>query len=163
MAAKWRLAEKLTREDVQKHPVWEFIADEAHAPDSTVRPVDELPVDDLSGKLVGTTIKLQNGSKHWAILGNISLRNPRATKHFLTVSIEKDGRWFELARYHDADFEKRSPAQLANFLALPITEVFPMEYDLSKVVEGKHSVVKGSIPETPDERLTEDQLIELAL
>lgn len=163
METKWHLAEELTREDVQKHPVWEFINDETHAPDSAVRPVGTLPVNDLDGRLVGTKIKLHNGSRHWAILGNFSLKKPRTTKHFLTVSIEKDGRWFALARYHDVDFEERSPAQLAKFLGHPFTEVFPMEYDLSYVVEGEPSVIIGNIPEIPDERLTGDQLIELPL
>ncbi len=163
MTADWRLAENLTPADVQEHPVWEFVTDVPDAPDTAVRPVDELPVQNLSGRLVGIRIRLRNGSWHWAILSNVSLRNPRATKHFLCIVIEKNGRWFELARYHDVDFERRSPTQLAKFLDLPLADVFPMEYDISDFADGEPSVIKGTVPETPEERLTDDQLIELSL
>lgn len=75
----------------------------------------------------------------------------------------KDSRWFELARYHDADFERRSPAELAKFIGLPVSDIFPIKYDISDVAVGDPAVLKGTVRAEPEERLTQDQIIDLAL
>jgi len=160
---KWILYERLTLNDVADHPVWEYVNDEAKAPETAVRPVEQLPVKHLAGRFVGTRVRLHNGSYQWAMLSNISLGNLRLTKHFLCVGIEKDGRWFELARYHDVDFERRSPTELAKFLGLLVSEVFPIEYDISQFAIGLPAILRGTIPETPEERLSKDELLKLAL
>lgn len=159
----WVLVDNLTVELLRAHPVWEYVNQEESVPDTAVRPVNELPVDDLGNRLVGAQITLNNGSVRWATLGNISLAAPRATQHFLCVSIEGSGTWFHLARYFDVDFEHRGPAALAQFLGFPVSDVFPMRYDISALVLGGSSVAKGEIQEEPQERLSLDQIIELAL
>jgi len=160
---EWVLTDKLTVNDLRGVPVWEYVNDESVAPDTAVRPVRELPVEDLTGRLVGTRVVFSNGSQYWAILNNVSLKSMRSTKHFLGVWIEKDGRWFELARYHDADFERRSPAELARFIGLPVSDVFPIKYDITDVAIGDPAVLKGTVEAEPEERLTRDQIIDLAL
>jgi len=112
---------------------------------------------------VGTRVEFHGGSLHWAILSNISLSNARSTKHFLCVSIDKNNRWFHLARYHDADYECRSPAELAKFIGAPVSDIFPIKYDISRVAAGDRVVFKGLVPEQPSERLTQEQLVALAL
>jgi hypothetical protein len=91
------------------------------------------------------------------------VRDARATKHFLTVSLERDGAWFDLARYFDVDYDRRGPRQLAEFLGLAITDVFPITYDLSDIAVGSLDTLKGCISQEPDGRLSEDDLIELTL
>ncbi len=93
MSARWKLVDELTVADLELHPVWEFIPEnEEGVPDETaMRPVTELPVTDALGKIFGTRIRLHNGTYQWVTLGNISLRNLRATKQCLLVSFEKDG------------------------------------------------------------------------
>ena len=161
--SEWVLAEELTLRDVQEHPVWEFISDEGVSPDTAVRPVPNHPVRDLKGRLLGTQVRLRNGTYHWAILSNISLDSLRETRHFLCVSIEKNGRWFHLARYHDVDYEERGPAGLAGFLGLSISEILPIEYDISALAVGDPSVLKGTIPREPEERLSLDELVRMCL
>jgi len=163
MNTNWRLAEELTPADVREHPVWEYVMDDPEASDTVVRPVETLPVSDLGGRLVGVRVKLANGCRCWAILSNISLRNPVATKHFLCIRVEKNRCWFELGRYHDVDSERRSPTQLGEFLGLPVSDVFPIEYDIADVAVGEMSVLRGKVPQLPTEQLTEDELVELAL
>ena len=163
MSSRWKFAEDVTVADLEAHPVWEFVMQEDRVPDTAVRPVTRIPVKGLSCRLVGTRIRLHNGTVRWALLGNISLRNPRATLHFLCVTVEENGQWFDLAPYHDTDFERRGPSALAAFLHLTTQEVFPIEYDISAVARGLPSVVRGSIPETVAERLTRDELLELCL
>lgn len=150
--------EDLTVADLAEHPVWEFVGGEL-----TVAPVVDLTVDSLLNRIVGTQVQLANGSRAWGTLSNVSLRNARSTSQFLTLSIENKGDWFHLGRYHDVDYDERGPKQLAEFLGLPITSVFPILYDISNVVSADPALVKGSIPLEPQERLSRDELIQLAL
>jgi len=163
MSTVRKLTEELTASDLKEHPVWEYITDDPDALETVVQPVGELPVNDLSGRLVGFQVRLHNGDQHWATCSNISLGSPVATRHFLCLWIESDGQWFSLARYHDADFEKRSPAKLSEFLGLALGDVFPIEYDISNIAVGNEAVVRGTILEAPEEQLGESELIELAL
>lgn len=151
----------LTTGDFAEFPVWEYVS----GPDDAVcvESVEHLPLTDLRNRIVGTRVVLHNGDVCWAILGNIDLRNKRSTDHFLTLSVERHGSWFDLARYHDVDYARRGPHQLAQFLGLPTTSVFPIQYDLSDVVSADPVVAKGSIPLEPQEKLPQDQLIHLAL
>lgn len=150
--------EDLTAADFAKHPVWEYIGGEP-----LVAPVADLPVQSLQNRIVGTRVQLANGNRVWASLSNISLRDARSTRHFLTASIENEGVWFHLARYHDVDYDQRGPKQLAEFLRLPLDSVFPMKYDLSGIVIADAALVKGSIPLEPQEKLSQEDLIQLAL
>jgi hypothetical protein len=151
--------EKLSVDDLSAHPVWEYVA----AGDTSVRPVDNLPIDSLRNRVVGTRVRLANATKLWAILSGISFKNRRFTANFLTLSIENDGKWFHLARYFDIDFDKRDPKHLAEFLGLPLSGVFPIEYDISELVSTDPDLAKGHVPLEPQERLSEDELIDLAL
>lgn len=159
-----RLIKRLTDvtiADLEAFPVWDFTAE----PETSlcIQPVECLPVADLRNRVVGTKVTLHSGKKYWAILGNIDLSNEAATEHFLTLSIEKCGRWFDLARYHDVDYQQRGPRQLAEFLGLPLTSVFPIKYDLSFCVCSDSPSTKGVIPLEPREKLPQDVLIRLAL
>ncbi|MBL8855175.1 MAG: hypothetical protein JNK57_14510 [Planctomycetaceae bacterium] len=66
---------ELAPEDFCKHPVWEFCTDvEAKFGDETVvRPVGDLPIDDLSNRVVGTTLQFANGDSADGILSNVDL------------------------------------------------------------------------------------------
>jgi hypothetical protein len=151
--------EDLEPADFAAHPVWEYVDPD----DTLVRPVEALPVDSLDGRIVGTQLTLHNGSAVWGVLACMNLRSMRSNEHFIALWVERRGRWFDLARYHDVDWERRSPAKLAEFLGLPLDEVFPISYDISAVARGLPETVRGQIRAEPRERLTQDELIELAL
>lgn len=107
--------------------MWEFADDmEAELPDETsMRPVAELPVDSLSGRLASTHLTLANDHRLLALLGNLDLANPVSTEHFLTITVfSPSEERFDLARYHDVDYERHGPAALAAFLRLPLEAVF---------------------------------------
>src|SRR5262249_59029714 len=87
----------------------------------------------------------------------------RLTTHFLTLSVERDGRWFHVARYHDFDYEERAPEKLAAFLGLAVNEVFPITYDLRPYANGDPRALHGMIPEAPAEKLTRAEIIALAV
>lgn len=91
----------LTVLDYQAHPVWEFLNDDELG-EMMMQPV-ELPVDSLDNRVVGDQVRLANGSRVWARFGNFDVANPRATQHFLSIVIERNGEWFPLARYFDSD------------------------------------------------------------
>jgi len=120
-------------------------------------------VTDLGNRVVGARIRLNNGEEHWAILLNISLSDPRATKQFLSVTVEKDGDFFALARYFDLDFGSSGPKQLAEFLGLRLNDIFPISYDIATLALGDPRVLSGSISTEPDERLPDDERSKLAV
>ena len=81
----------------------------------------------------------------------------------MTISIERKGRWFHLARYHDADYAERGPQALARFLGLAVDDIFPISYDVRRFVKGNTAGLKGSISKEPRVRLTRAQIIDMAV
>jgi len=151
----------LTVADLKAFPVWEYVNDDEKG-EMAVRPV-RTPVSSLSGRLVGTVIRLANEAEVWALIGNVDASKPRPTQHFLTLSVFRDEQCFTLARYHDVDAHKRGPQALADFLGLPIDQVFPISYDLSRFSKGDLAALTGRIEKEPRERLTRDELIKLSV
>jgi hypothetical protein len=154
----------LTPAMLKKHPIWEFLPESADRDEAFVTVVERLPVRTLSNRLVATDLTLNNGKIVLALLGNIDLRDPDSNDHFLTVAVfDGRGRRFDLARYHDVDFKTRGPKQLASFLRLKVSEVFPMSYDVTPVARGAESCRKGTVRGKVSKRLSHQQLIALAL
>lgn len=154
--------EKLTAHDLRAFPVWQYVNQDGLG-ETAVRPVKTIPVKTLNNRVVGTEVKLANGTTRWALVGNIDLKNVRLTEHFLSLSLFDRGRWLPLARYHDADAKERGPNSLARSLELPVEAVFPINYDISRYCVGVRDVVVGSILSEPRERLTRAQVIALAV
>ena len=160
MRTKSKPLHHLGVEDFHAYPIWEFFSD---ACDRLVRPVKRLPVASLSGRIVGTEVLLNNRTSKWVVLSNMDLDCAKQTQHFLTVWIEQNAKWFELARYFDLDFDRRGPQQLADFLGLSVSQVFPILYDISSIAIGDKTVTKGRISAEPIERLTRAELIRLSI
>ena len=152
----------LTIEDLESHPVWKF-ARHRSIGETAVQPVRRIPVADLEGKLVGTKVLLRNGESVWSLIGNITLADARFTQHFLTLSLVRDGKWFHMARYHDPHYREYGPTDLARFLELSVTEVFPISYDIRPYVIGNYAVLTGEIPKEPKEKLTRSEVVALAV
>jgi hypothetical protein len=151
--------ELLTVADFQTHPVWEFLNDDEIG-EMMVQPV-ELPVESLDNRVIGDQVRLANGSWVWASFGNFDVTNPRATQHFLDISIERGGEWFHLARYHDVGFAEHSPEALARFLGLHVDDVFPISVDVRRYVQGDPKALTATVLKEPQERLARAELMEL--
>lgn len=145
--------------DLEAHPIWAFCTGDV----CDVHWVKKVPVRDLAGKLVATEVCLANGTKAWALIGNVQPGDARLTAHVLTLSVLKDNVWFRLARYHDYDYNERGPAALALFLGLSVDEVFPISYDITRYVLGDPGGLSGTIQKEPLEKLTESQLITMVV
>lgn len=154
--------EAITTGEIQETPVWQF-ASKPRSTEILLTPVRNLPCKHLGGRLVGTQVTLADGSLAWCFLGNVDTSNPKMTEHFVTLSIESNGKWFHLARYHDFDFAERSPALLAAFLGKHIDSVFPIRYDIRSFAEGEVDALTGSIRKEPIERLTRAEIIRMAV
>jgi hypothetical protein len=149
---------ELTVDDLRQDPVWEFVHEEEIEDDEVcVRAVTELPVSSVTLRVVGTTVTLSDGSRRWATLSNITLTSRRETDQFLCLSVEHHGAWFEMSRYHDVDYARRGPRQLAEFLGLPIDAVFPITYDISSLVRGTYEATRGTIPSETREILSREE------
>jgi hypothetical protein len=154
--------ESLTAADLLAHPVWQYTNRDG-ACETFVRAVKRLPVKNLTGKVIGTQVRLANGRQVWALLGNLDVSNPKLTEHFLTLSIERDGDWFALARYHDFDYTDCGPDALARFLGLNIDEVFPICFDVRSFAVGDPAALVGCARKEPTERLSRAQIIAMAV
>jgi hypothetical protein len=150
-------AESLTVIDFKAHPVWAFLNDDEIG-ETMVKPVEKLPVESLDNRVIGAQVRLANGSRVWGSFGNFDVTNPRATQHFLDLSIERGGKWFYLARYHDVDFAARGPAALARFLGLDVDDVFPITVDVRRYVRGDPNALTAIVLKEPQEKLTEAEL-----
>ncbi len=131
--------------------------------ETMVQPVEKLPVESHSLRIVGTQVRLANGSEIWGLLGNFDVTNPRATQHFLALSIERGGKWFHLARYQDSGFTTHGPEALARFLGLPIDDVFPIAVDVRRYVRGDPAALTAVVLKEPRERLTHEELTAIAV
>ena len=94
-ASTMKTLSEISVSDLEASPVWQFEAG-LNDSDPHLTPLTEYPVSDLANRVVGCKVRLRSGKSCWAILGNITLMDPRATKHFLTLSIENSGRWYDL-------------------------------------------------------------------
>jgi hypothetical protein len=156
--------EDLTIHDLEECPVWKFVQEEEVSGNFIfVRPICELPISDARQHIIGSKVIFNCGASCWALLGNLDLRNARSTRHFLTVSFNCDGNWFDLARYHDVDYSRRGPEQLAGFLGRSISDIFPITYDISASAHGLPEVVRGTIPAKINDKLSRGELIALSL
>jgi hypothetical protein len=144
------------------NPVWEYLNDDDLG-ETAVRPVEQLPAENSNGKVFGVQVQLANGIPVWGSICNVVGNNPRSTEHFLTLSIERGEQWFHLARYHDYDYAENGPDALARFLGLPVDDVFPISYDISRYVKGDPAALSGKILEEPREKLTRDEIISMAV
>ena len=154
--------EALQIADIELNPVWQYTESDKPG-DTVVHPVMQVPVKTLTGKVVATQVTLGNGTLVWALIGNVDVGNPRLTEHFLTVSVEKSGQWFTLSRYHDFDYADRGPEALAQFLGLPVNEVFPISYDIRRYVTGDPAGLSGQVSKDPSEKLTRAEIIAMAV
>ncbi|MHB1457632.1 MAG: hypothetical protein ACYC0V_12030, partial [Armatimonadota bacterium] len=125
--------------------------------ESWVIPVQCLPVDDFSNRMVVTNLRLANNDIVPGMLYNIFPENYEKTKVLICVSLVKDGEWFHLVRYFDAAYDRYGPVQLAEFLGLSIDEVFPISYDISSLAVGDERALKGSILAEPEKKLSYDE------
>ena len=162
MSTMTKRIEELTVPDLQAAPVWQY-ANSDRRGETVVRPVAKTPVKNLTGRVVGTQVRLANGTDVWALIGNVDVSNPRLTQHFLTLSVFKDGSWFTMARYHDFDAAERGPKALAEFLGMPTHQVFPISYNISHASLGNSDALAGPIESEPREKLTRAQVIALAV
>ena len=152
--------ESLTVADFEAHPVWEYLNDDEIG-ETMARPVEKLPVETLDDRIVGTQVRLANGSEVWGLFGNFDVKNPRATQHFMALSIERGGEWFHLARYQDIDFASRGPEALGRFLGLGVDDVFPITVDVRRYVRGDPKALTAIQLKEPRERLTREELMAL--
>jgi hypothetical protein len=152
----------LTACDPAASPVWEY-TNRGGESDLFVVAITAIPVKNLNGKVIGSQVRLANGLKQWSLIGNVDTTNPRFTEHWLTLSVERYGKWFHLARYHDHDYAERGPEALSRFLGLKVDDVFPIVYDLRVYVEGDLAELAGAVRREPRQKLSRAEVIALAV
>jgi hypothetical protein len=134
--------EKLTPDDFMAYPVWELALDLEEVDDLAMRPVPDLPVDDLRNRTVGTQVRLANGTKLWAVLGNIFLSDPQKTKKALVASFYIGGNWIPFSPKTNATMY--GSGAIARRLGLKVEDVFPVSYDVGRFCVGDKDAMRGT-------------------
>lgn len=161
MTTDCKRADELTPEDLAKFPVWEFALDLEQVDETLVRPVTQLPVDDLGIRIVGTNVCLANGTRMWAGIQNIDPKSAVKTRHLLSLSLHSNGQWIHLDRYHDYNLKEYGPAALARRLGLEVEDVFPISYDVRSCCVGDPRALAGVIESDPKDKLSRDEIFQL--
>jgi len=154
--------DEITVDELIVSPVWR-VTTNPKSGDVELISKGKGPFKDLRRCIVGVEVTLADGSRIWSIIGNVKSTNLRLTEQFLTISVNRNGEWFHLARYFDFDYNKRNPQKLCKFLSKKADEVFPIQYDLREYSRGDADVLSGVIPLEPKERLTDSEIIMLAV
>jgi hypothetical protein len=152
---------ELSISDIKSVPIWQYSNDDSD--ELRVKPVKKIPVKNLFGKVVATQVKLANGMLFWAIIGNVDIANQVLTEHFLTLSIYNNHEWFNLARYHDLNYNENGPIALSKFLDMRLDDIFPISYDIRSLVVGKPPFLDGLIHKESVNKLSRDEIIALAV
>ncbi len=156
----------LTKRDFERHPVWKFDTSSEGVRwrgEEWVQPVSALPVTSLDGCLIGTSVRLANGTSVFAELGNVDLRDAKSTSRSLTLRVYYERKTFWLDRFHQHPEQKDiaskvwaillglgrhrevNPTELASALGLKLTDVFPITYDLTGIATGPAEAIRGII------------------
>lgn len=78
-------------------------------------------------------------------MGNLDAQNAEKNDLLVTLSIERGGRWFHLARHYDPGYSQNGPKALARFLGLAVGEVSPISYDVREYGKDNPPSLAGSI------------------
>ena len=165
MRKKAKRVGELTAGDLSRHRVWEYDIENETLPghdETWVVPVTDLPVNSLANRVVGVPLRFGQ-RRHWGLLGNITLNDLQRTREFITLSVRAGTSWFHLARYFDFDRRQRGPRQLAKFLSLSTSDVFPIHYDLFEIALGHPQVIRGRIDAKPQTPLDDSERMALIL
>jgi hypothetical protein len=150
--------------DLDACPVWQYSLRDSRDPsDPLLVPVNRIPSRNPLGKLFAVELALRGGQRVWGLVGGVNARDARLTQHMATLALHRNSKWFLLARYHDPDYSTRGPAQLADFLGIPVEDVFPIAFDVAHLVEGSPEALRGTVERDPVGRLDEAGLIDLVL
>ena len=155
---------ELTVEDLRRFPVWESdLANEGQPgrDETWVKPVKRLPVKSMANRVVGTMLRLANGSTLFGLLGNVSLNHVRKTRQFIDVTFFHGKRAFYFSHADYPVIKKTGAAALSRFLSLQEEEIFPLTYDLTGIAVGLDEVVRGTVHARPPEELNEAQRMAL--
>lgn len=148
--------------DFEKYPVWKNdLSNETADGELSYIPVESLPVDSLKSKVVGARVKLANRTELWLRLSGIRLIDARYTEHHLSISIEKNGKWFALQRYYDPGYHRANPDALAAFSGMKVDDVFRITYDIRPYVVVGSPAATGTIFKEPREELSKDDICKL--
>ncbi len=149
----------ITVQDFMNSPVWRF----SEPGELFVEPVANPDCGVHDSWFFGTRFVYADKSTSWGMLSNIDLEHPVSTQQFMCISVEKSGEWFHLARYHDFDYNKRGPLQLAQFLGKSIEDVFPFSFDVREACHNTSQLLCGVVDVRVYEKLTSAEIIDLAI
>jgi len=133
----------LTPENFLTTPVWQHVID--FGASELIEPAPQ-PIYTLDLRIIGGVAKRPGGKDIYIAISGLDARRPEKNAHFASFSIWWNSQWFHLARYFDADFEKKSPVAFCRQYNLTVNDIFPINYDFSHfVMDPAAAVAKGQL------------------
>jgi hypothetical protein len=150
----------LKEEDLKTTLVW--LGSTSDRDETGIRPATRSSLKNIEGKIVACTFRLKNGIEFVGVMFNLT-DDVDLNAHLANAALLIDGRWFFLARYHDAELETHGPAALAARVKQPIGNVFPIAYEVLHQFNPPSPAQRGELLAKPKKKLTRVQIIALAV
>jgi hypothetical protein len=146
--------------DLKSTFVW--VGSTSDRDETSIRPATRSSLKSIEGKIVACSFRLNNGAELVGVMSNLT-NNVSRNAHLANAALLIEGKWFFLARYHDAEFKTHGPAVVALRLKLPLGKIFPITYEVLHRFNPPSAAQRGVIHAKPKNKLTRKQIIELAV
>lgn len=124
-----------------------------------IRPLTVKKTRSFANRMVSCQVTLACGKRVWTLIKHLHVELPEFTEHWRAFFfLLPNGKWFALARYHDAAYTDSGPKALAKALKLKPSEVFPFKFDVSDVCTVDSVALSDEVPEKPRKRLSISKL-----
>ncbi len=132
----------VTPDDFSAHPVWQYCV-ASNSDGVGLIPVLDLPVESLDERVVGTQVRLANGQLIWAVLFGLDSFSPVFNERDVGISFLVEGKRVMLGRAWERDLPGHGIGNLCAALKLLESDIFPITFDVSHLVFGDKSSLRG--------------------
>lgn len=159
MSQEIRKLSDLSVSDITAQRLWRYTPAPVADGEIYVRADRAIHITTLKNKIVGGMISLASGRSVASLFENIFLDDEFLSAHWMLLRVVTERGQFNLARYHDYNYDESGPLQLASFLNLSISEVFPIKFDLRSLLGCDSPALAGVIEKAPAIKCTRAELI----
>ena len=153
---------EITATELLTAPAWSYTPSK----DGRVwlKPVGSKRLRTFNNRMVTCQFHTPSGEAIWGLVEGIHPDLPLFSKHWRKAYLlRSDGKWFELARYHDYNWSTKGPERCAYFFRSTVHAMFPLRFDISHLSATASSSLVGVFESDPKDRLPRAEIIALAV
>lgn len=150
----------ITVKDCMAHRIWSYVP--SRDGQIWLRPLAINRASSFKNRMVSCQVTLASGEQVWTLIEFLKVELPKLSEHWRRFYfLLPNGKWFQLARYHERLQGIAGPKVLAKALKLKPSQVFPFRFDVSEVCTVQSTALADVIAAQPRERLTLEQIMPL--